>query len=101
MPEDMTIRFTVTRAVNAEKEIHIEAQGVLPTVPVPVTFESLFETGDLLLQAAEEHLTNEILGELIDGENCLSAQAAQRCKPAASSARGNAYAIRRPCLAIA
>ncbi len=67
MPEDMTIRFTVTRAVNADKEIHIEAQGVLPTVHVPVTFESLFETGDLLLQAAEEHLTSEILGELIDG----------------------------------
>ena len=67
MPEDMTIRFTVTRAVNADKEIHIEAQGVLPTVLVPVTFESLFEEGDLLLQAAEEHLTDEILGELIDG----------------------------------
>ena len=67
MPEDMTIRFTVTRAVNADKEIHIEAQGVLPTVLVPVTFESLFKEGDLLLQAAEEHLTDEILGELIDG----------------------------------
>ncbi len=67
MPEDMTIRFTVTRAVNVDKEIHIEAQGVLPTVHVPVTFESLFEEGDLLLQAAEEYLTSEILGELIDG----------------------------------
>ncbi|MDE2820890.1 MAG: S41 family peptidase [Chloroflexota bacterium] len=67
MPEDMTIRFTVTRALNADKEIHIEAQGVLPTVLVPVTFESLFEEGDLLLQAAEEYLTGEILGELIDG----------------------------------
>ncbi len=67
MPEDMTIRFTVTRQFNADKEIHIEAQGVMPTVLVPVTFESLFEEGDLLLQAAEEYLTNEILGELIDG----------------------------------
>ncbi len=67
MPEDMAIRFTVTRALNADKEIHIEAQGVSPTVLVPVTFESLFEEGDLLLQAAEEHLSDEILGELIDG----------------------------------
>lgn len=67
MPDDMTIRFTVTRAVNADKEIHIEAQGVLPTVLVPVTFESLFEEGYLLLQAAEAHLTDLILGELIDG----------------------------------
>lgn len=67
MPEDMTIRFTVTRALNGDKEIHIEAQGVSPTVLVPVTFESLFEEGDLLLRAAEEHLRDEILGELIDG----------------------------------
>lgn len=67
MPEDLTIRFTVTRAVNADKEIHIEAQGVLPTVRVPVTYEGLFENGDPLLQAAEAHLTSEILGELIDG----------------------------------
>lgn len=67
MPEDMTIRFTVTRAVNADKEIHIEAQGLMPTVHVPVTFESLFVEGDILLQAAEEHLTAEILGEIIDG----------------------------------
>lgn len=67
MPEDMTIRFTVTRAVNADKEVHIEAQGVLPTVHVPVTYESLFKEGDLLLQAAEDYLTDVILGELIDG----------------------------------
>ncbi|MCY4019326.1 MAG: S41 family peptidase [Chloroflexi bacterium] len=67
MPEDMTIRFTITRQFNADKEIHIEAQGVMPTVLVPVTFESLFEEGDLLLQAAEAYLTDEILGELIEG----------------------------------
>ena len=67
MPEDITIRFTITRAVDADKNIHIEAQGVPPTVPVPVTFESLFEEGDILLRAAEDHLTNVILGELVDG----------------------------------
>ena len=67
MPEDLKIRFTVTRAVDADKNIHIEAQGVSPTVVVPVTFESLFEEGDLLLKAAEDHLTEEILGELIEG----------------------------------
>ena len=67
MPEDMTIRFTVTRAVDAEQNIHIEARGVAPTVSVPVTFESLFEEGDLLLKAAEDHLTEAILGTVIDG----------------------------------
>ena len=67
MPEDITIRFTIKRAVDADKNIHIEAQGVPPTVPVSVTFESLFEEGDILLRAAEDHLTNVILGDLIDG----------------------------------
>ena len=32
-----------------------------------MTFESLFDEGDLLLIATEEYLTNEILGELVDG----------------------------------
>lgn len=67
MPDDLSIRYTVTRGLNADKEIHIEAQGVAPTVDVPVTLESLTSDGDPLLKAAEAHLTDVILGELIDG----------------------------------
>ncbi len=67
MPEDMTIRFTVTRALDADHNIHVEAQGVAPTVRVPVTLETLTSEGDPLLEAAEAHLTDVILGELIDG----------------------------------
>ncbi|MCY4145606.1 MAG: S41 family peptidase [Chloroflexi bacterium] len=67
MPEDTTIRFTVTRALDANQAVHIEAQGVAPTVPVPVTIESLSSQGDFLLEAAERHLTDVIQGELIDG----------------------------------
>lgn len=67
MPDDLSIRYTVTRGLNAEQEIHIEAQGVAPTVVVPVTLESLTSEGDHLLEAAENHLTDVILGELIDG----------------------------------
>lgn len=67
MPDDIEIRFTVTRQLDPDKNIHIEAQGVAPTVVVPVTYESLFDDGDLLLAAAEDHLTATILGELIDG----------------------------------
>ena len=67
MPDDLSIRFTIARALNADKEIHIEAQGVAPTVVVPVTLESLTSDGDPLLEAAEAHLTDVILGELIDG----------------------------------
>ncbi len=67
MPDDIEIRFTVTRQLDPDLNIHIEAQGVAPTVLVPVTYESLFEDGDPLLQAAQERLRHEILGELIDG----------------------------------
>ncbi len=67
MPDDIEIRFTVTRQLDADKNIHIEAQGVAPTVVVPRTYDSLFDDGDPLLEAAQEHLTSVILGELIDG----------------------------------
>ncbi len=67
MPEDMTIRFTVARALDPDKTIHVEAQGVMPSVLVPVTLETLASAGDPLLEAAEKHLNDVILGELIDG----------------------------------
>lgn len=67
MPEDTTIRFTIVRALDADLKIHIEAQGVPPTVRVPVTMESLSSQGDFLLEAAEKRLTEVIQGELIDG----------------------------------
>ena len=67
MPDDIEIRFTVTRQLDPDLNIHIEAQGVAPNVLVPVTYESLFLEGDPLLEAAEKHLTDRILGELIDG----------------------------------
>ena len=67
MPDDLSIRYTVARGLNADQEIHIEARGVAPTVVVPVTLESLTSEGDPLLEAAEAHLTDVILGELIDG----------------------------------
>ena len=67
MPEDMKIRFTVTRALDPNKQIHVEAQGVAPSIRVPVTLESLLGEGDPLLAAAEQYLNDVILGELIDG----------------------------------
>jgi len=67
MPENMTIRFTVSRAVDPDYNIHIEAQGVQPTVRVPVTHESVFSQKDFLLDAAEDYLTEAILGEKIEG----------------------------------
>jgi C-terminal processing protease CtpA/Prc len=51
MPEGEVIQFTIGRAVDAEGNIHLEGQGVAPTVVVPVTEESLFSENDLILDA--------------------------------------------------
>ena len=67
MPENMRIRYSIVRSVDTNYEIHIEGQGVAPTVEVPVTFESVLGDEDVLLSAAEEYLTTEILGEIING----------------------------------
>ena len=67
MPEGTTIRFTISRQVDPDYNIHIEGQGVAPTVDVPVTLESELGEGDALIRAAEDYLTEAILGEMIDG----------------------------------
>jgi C-terminal processing protease CtpA/Prc len=67
MPEDTSIRFTVSRQVDPDYNIHIEGQGVAPTIDVPVTLESELGDIDALLSAAEEHLTEAVLGKLIYG----------------------------------
>ncbi len=52
MPNDITMQLTVGRAVDADGNIHIEGIGVVPTVLVPVTEETLFTTGDVILDYA-------------------------------------------------
>ncbi len=61
MPDDITIQLTVSRAVNDEGNIHIEAIGIVPDVRVPVTIETLFAEHDVILQSAIDYL-NEQLG---------------------------------------
>lgn len=67
MPEGEFVRFTIGRAVNAEGEIHIEGQGVAPTVQVPVTEQTLLGGGDPILDAAVEYLYEQ-LGVAPSGE---------------------------------
>ncbi len=55
MPEQVVFQFTSGRAVDMNGDIHIEGKGVVPTVRVPVTIETLFAE-DALLDAAIEHL---------------------------------------------
>jgi C-terminal processing protease CtpA/Prc len=57
MPEDISVRFTTGRAVDAEGNIHIEGTGVPPTIRVPFdeeAFQAEFASaGDLLLEDAQ------------------------------------------------
>jgi C-terminal processing protease CtpA/Prc len=60
MPESIFTQITIGRAVNPEGEIHIEGSGVVPTVKVPVTAETLQRESnqeDVILEAAEEALS--------------------------------------------
>jgi C-terminal processing protease CtpA/Prc len=56
MPLNVFFRMTISRALDMDGEIHIEGKGVAPSILVPVTEETLFATGDPILEAAIEHL---------------------------------------------
>jgi len=56
LPDGVFARITNGRSLDANGEIHIEGIGVPPTVRVPVTEETLFAEGDIILQAAVDHL---------------------------------------------
>lgn len=86
LPEEVTMQFTVGRAVGVDNEIHIESTGVVPEIEVPVDEETLFSDGDPVLEAAIAHLdeatamqvedAGEIaLGDSIDGELAANARA--------------------------
>jgi C-terminal processing protease CtpA/Prc len=86
MPEGEVIRMTIGRAVDAEGSIHIEGQGVAPSIVVPVTEETLFSESDVVLDYAvaaldealapqytvtdggEIALGDEVTGEIAVGE---------------------------------
>ncbi len=69
MPENEYFTFTIGRAVDADGEIHIEGIGVVPTVLVPITRDTLLadEDDDVLLDAAVAHLDSLLTVETIDG----------------------------------
>lgn len=52
MPGSIVVQMTAGRAVNAQGEIHIEGRGVVPSLRVPLTLETLLMDGDAVLQAA-------------------------------------------------
>ncbi|MFN8441954.1 MAG: S41 family peptidase [Caldilineaceae bacterium] len=56
MPENEYFQFTVGRAVDMNGNIHIEGKGVVPSIRVPVNEETLFSTGDPVLEAGIQYL---------------------------------------------
>lgn len=59
MPEGIYTQMTIGRAVDAEGNIHLEGKGVVPTVKVPITIETLQKEAngeDVILEAAEKAL---------------------------------------------
>lgn len=56
MPENIYCQMTVGRAVDPNGNVHIEGKGIVPTVKVPVTVDTLQKEAngqDVILQAAE------------------------------------------------
>jgi C-terminal processing protease CtpA/Prc len=58
MPEQVVFQYTSGRAVDMQGKIHIEGIGVVPTLRVPVTAQTLFAE-DALLDAAIEYLDTQ------------------------------------------
>ena len=55
MPENIYTQMTIGRAVDAQGNIHLEGTGVVPTIKVPVTAETLLKESngeDVILDAA-------------------------------------------------
>jgi Periplasmic protease len=62
MPERIYTQMTIGRAVDANGDIHLEGKGVVPTVKVPVTVETLQKQAngeDVVLEAAEKALSQQ------------------------------------------
>ena len=62
MPEGIYTQMTIGRAVDADGNIHLEGKGVVPTVKVPVTVETLQKQAngeDVILEAAEKALSQQ------------------------------------------
>jgi C-terminal processing protease CtpA/Prc len=60
MPEDISTQMTTGRAVDAQGNIHLEGKGVVPTIKVPVTAETLKKQAageDVVLEAAEQAIS--------------------------------------------
>jgi C-terminal processing protease CtpA/Prc len=57
MPEGIYCQMTIGRALDPNGNVHIEGKGIVPTVKVPVTADTLQKQAngeDVVLEAAEK-----------------------------------------------
>lgn len=52
LPDGLQMQMTVVRVPDPSGIIHIEGQGVQPTIRVPVNQQTLFSEADVVLEAA-------------------------------------------------
>ncbi|MBN8590334.1 MAG: peptidase S41 [Anaerolineae bacterium] len=52
MPDGIVLQFSVGRSLDLDGNVLIEGVGVLPTIDVPVTEETVFSDDDVVLEAA-------------------------------------------------
>ena len=65
MPENIHVQMTIGRAEDANGQIHLEGKGVVPTLHVPVTLETLQAAAngtDVVLDAAVTDLETQLGG---------------------------------------
>ena len=67
MPDGVYFQFTMGRSLNADGDIRFEGIGVEPTIVVPVTEETLFYEGDILLDTAVDFLNGATTAEVESG----------------------------------
>ncbi len=67
MPDGISIRMTIGRAVDSEENIHLEGIGAVPTIDVPVDEETAFAADDVVLAYGVRAL-DEITGQ-VGGSN--------------------------------
>lgn len=67
MPDGEQLPAIIVRTLDENNEIIIEGTGIAPTVQVPVSEETLFSTGDPILEAAVVHLDGLTALDVVDG----------------------------------
>ncbi|MEQ8672523.1 MAG: S41 family peptidase [Aggregatilineales bacterium] len=75
MPDGLVMQFTMGRALNADGGIRLEGTGVPPTVQVPITEETLFYEGDVILDYAVDYLnsgTGNVSSDVVTEEGTVN-----------------------------